>query len=102
MLVLNLSIGIPEYLQSVTWRAREIGIGLADKGACMDWSRIPVVIREALPLLNAEDKALLLDYWVGTEGFGTWRKRDRAILRAWNEHARRFPKSRKACYLLSS
>jgi hypothetical protein len=54
-----------------------------------------LVIRETFPLLEPEDKTLLRNYWVGTVGFDTWRKRDRAIKRAWNEHGRSFPKSRK-------
>jgi hypothetical protein len=54
-----------------------------------------LVIREAFPLLDSEDKTSLRNYSVGTVGFDTWRKRDRAIKRAWNEHARSFPKSRK-------
>jgi hypothetical protein len=54
-----------------------------------------LVIRETIPLLDSEDKTLLRSYWDGTGGFDTWRKRDRAIKRAWNEHARSFPKSRK-------
>jgi hypothetical protein len=54
-----------------------------------------LVIREAFPFLDSEDKTLLRNYWAGIEGFGAWRKRDRAIKRAWNEHARSFPKSHK-------
>lgn len=52
-------------------------------------------VREALPLLDSEDQIVLRNYWKTTEGFGTWRKRDRAIRRAWSEHARSFPESRK-------
>jgi hypothetical protein len=54
-----------------------------------------LVIRDAFPSLDSEDQTLLRNYWVGTVGFGTWRKRDRAIKRAWSEHAKRFPTSRK-------
>ena len=54
-----------------------------------------LVIRDAFPLLDSEDQTSLRKYWTGEAGFGTWRKRDRAIKRAWNEHARSFPKSRK-------
>jgi hypothetical protein len=54
-----------------------------------------LVIRDAFPLLDSEDQTALHNYWTGAARFDTWRKRDRAIKRAWNEHARRFPKSRK-------
>ena len=54
-----------------------------------------LVIRETFPLLDSEDQTSLRSYWTGAKGFNTWRKRDRAIKRAWNEHARRFPNSRK-------
>jgi hypothetical protein len=54
-----------------------------------------LVIRDAFPLLDSEDQTSLRNYWTGEAGFDTWRKRDRAIKRAWNEHARNFPKSRK-------
>ena len=54
-----------------------------------------LVIRETFPLLDSEDQTSLRGYGTGTEGFNMWRKRDRAIKRAWNEHAGRFPTSRK-------
>ena len=54
-----------------------------------------LVIRDAFHLLDSEDQTSLRSYWTGAKGFNTWRKRDRAIGRAWNEHARSFPKSRK-------
>ncbi|MGC2266403.1 MAG: hypothetical protein WA608_06410, partial [Candidatus Acidiferrales bacterium] len=54
-----------------------------------------LVVREAFPFVDAEHQTLLRNYSVGAGGFYTWRKRDRAIKRAWNEHARRFPKSCK-------
>jgi hypothetical protein len=54
-----------------------------------------LVIRDAFPLLDSEGQTSLRNYWTGAAGFDTWRKRDRAIKRAWNEHGRRFPKSRK-------
>jgi hypothetical protein len=54
-----------------------------------------LVIRETFPLLDSEDQTSLGSYLTGAKGFNTWRKRDLAIKRAWNEHARRFPKSRK-------
>lgn len=54
-----------------------------------------LVIRDAFPLLDSEDQTSLRNYWTGKSGFDTWRKRDGAIKRAWNEHARSFPKSRK-------
>ena len=54
-----------------------------------------LVIRDVFPLLDSEDQTSLRDYWTGADGVGTWRKRDRAIKRAWKEHARRFPRSRK-------
>jgi hypothetical protein len=53
------------------------------------------VIRDVLPLLDSKEQALLRNYWTGTVGISTWRKRDRAIKHAWSEHARSFPKSRK-------
>ena len=54
-----------------------------------------LVIRETFPLLDSEDQTSLRNFWTGEARFDTWRKRDRAIKRAWNEHARSFPKSRK-------
>jgi hypothetical protein len=54
-----------------------------------------LVIRETFPLLNSEDQISIRSYSTGPEGFNAWRKRDRAIKRAWNEHARRFLSSRK-------
>ena len=57
-----------------------------------------LVIRETFPLLDLEDQTSIRSYWTGSAGsagFKMWRKRDRAIKRAWNEHARRFPDSRK-------
>jgi hypothetical protein len=53
-----------------------------------------LVIRDAFPLLDLEDQTSLRNYWTGEAGFDTWRKRDRPIKRAWNEHARSF-QSRK-------
>ena len=53
------------------------------------------IIRDALPSLDSDDQTSLRDYWMGREGFDIWRKRDRAIKRAWSEHAKRFPTSRK-------
>jgi hypothetical protein len=50
-----------------------------------------LLIREALPFLNPEDQTTLRDYWNSMGGF----KRDGVIGRAWSEHARSFPKSRK-------
>jgi hypothetical protein len=54
-----------------------------------------LVIRDAFPLLDSEDQTLLRNYWTGGAGFDTWRKRDRAIKRAWEQHAQRFPESHK-------
>lgn len=54
-----------------------------------------LLVLEALPLLDSEDQIALRNYWKPTEGFGAWRKRDRAIKHAWNEHTKRLPKSRK-------
>ena len=54
-----------------------------------------LVVRDAFPLLDSEDQTSLRNYWTGASDFDTWRKRDRAIKRAWNEHIRNFPKSRK-------
>ena len=54
-----------------------------------------LVIRDALPFLDPEDQTSLRNSWTRAQGFETFRKRDGAIKRAWNEHARRFPKSRK-------
>jgi hypothetical protein len=54
-----------------------------------------LVVREALPLLDSEDQIVLRKYWKTTRGFGTWRRCDRVIKRAWSEHTRSFPKSRK-------
>jgi hypothetical protein len=54
-----------------------------------------LLIREALPFLNSEDQTTLRDYWNSMGGFGAWCKRDGVIGRAWSEHARSFPKSRK-------
>jgi hypothetical protein len=53
-----------------------------------------LIVRDALPLLKPEDQSSLRNDWIGS-GFRAWRGRDRAIGRAWNEHARSFPKSRK-------
>ena len=54
-----------------------------------------LIIRDTFTLLDSEDQNSLRDYWIGPAGFSEWRKRDRAVRRAWNEHARRFPKSHK-------
>jgi hypothetical protein len=54
-----------------------------------------LVIRDVFHLLDSEDQTSLRNYGTGEAGFVAWRKRDRAIGRAWNEHARSFPKSRK-------
>jgi hypothetical protein len=54
-----------------------------------------LVIRDVFPLLDSEEQIALRNYWTGTVGLSMWRKRDRAIKHAWNEHARSFPKSRK-------
>ena len=54
-----------------------------------------LVVRDAFPLLDSEDQTSLRNYWTGAFNFDTWRRRDHAIMRAWNEHARSFPKSRK-------
>lgn len=54
-----------------------------------------LVVRDAFPLLDSEDQTSLRNYWTGASDFDTWRKRDRAIKHAWNEHIRNFPKSRK-------
>ena len=54
-----------------------------------------LVIRDVFPLLDSEEQIALRNYWTGTVGLSTWRKRERAIKHAWNEHARSFPKSRK-------
>jgi hypothetical protein len=54
-----------------------------------------LVVCETFPSLGTEDQTSLRSHWTGAEGFNTWRKRDRAIKHAWNEHARRFPNSRK-------
>src|ERR1700682_641961 len=61
-----------------------------------------LVIRDAFPLLGSEDQTSLRNYWTGPDGFDTWRKRDRAVKRAWNEHARRFPESRKRLLFAAS
>src|SRR5271166_4696392 len=53
------------------------------------------IIRDAFPSLSSEDQDALRNYWRRSGGFDTWRKRDRAIRRAWSEHAKRFPASRK-------
>jgi hypothetical protein len=53
------------------------------------------VIRDAFPFLDSEDQISLRSYFTWAPGFNTWRTRDRTIKRAWNEHLRRFPKSRK-------
>ena len=56
---------------------------------------IVMVIRDVFPLLNQEDQAAFRDWtWMGT-ALRTWRRRDRAIGKAWDEHLRLFPKSRK-------
>ena len=54
-----------------------------------------LIVRDAFPLLDWEDQTSLCNYWAGASEFDTWRKRDRAIQRLWNEHLRNFPKSRK-------
>lgn len=54
-----------------------------------------LVIRDAFPFLDSEDQTLLRNYWTGKARFDAWRKQDRAVKRAWKEHARSFPKSRK-------
>jgi hypothetical protein len=53
------------------------------------------IVRDVFLLLNSEDQASLRSYGAGSGGFGTWRKRDRAIKQAWTEHTRSFPRSRK-------
>ena len=53
------------------------------------------IVRDVFLLLNSEDQASLRSYGAGGGGFGTWRKRDRAIKQAWTEHSRSFPRSRK-------
>ena len=54
-----------------------------------------LIVRDVLPLLDSGDRTAIRSYWDVTVGFVTWRRRDRATKHAWNEHARRFPKSRK-------
>jgi hypothetical protein len=54
-----------------------------------------LLIREALPLLDSDDQSSLRSYWNGPGGFSTWRRRDRAVKRAWKEHSQGFPNSRK-------
>ena len=54
-----------------------------------------LLIRDVFPFLDSEDQTLLSGFWIGTERFTVWRKRDRAIEHAWDEHVRRFPNSRK-------
>ena len=54
-----------------------------------------LVVRDAFPLLDSEDQTSLRNYWTEASDFDSWRKRDRAIKRSWNEHIRNFPKSRK-------
>jgi hypothetical protein len=53
------------------------------------------IVRDVFLLLNSDDQASLRSYGAGDGGFGTWRKRDRAIKQAWTEHTRSFPRSRK-------
>jgi hypothetical protein len=54
-----------------------------------------LIIRDTFPFLDLDDQTSIRNYWTVAVSFETWRKRDRAIKRAWNEHARRLPKSRK-------
>jgi len=52
------------------------------------------IIRDVFPLLSPQDQTSLRDHWIGAS-IRTWRDRDRAISRAWNEHVRLFKRSRK-------
>jgi hypothetical protein len=54
-----------------------------------------LVIRDAFPFMSPEDQTSLRNYWTGVGGFDALPKRYRAMKRGWNEHVRRFPKSRK-------
>ena len=58
-------------------------------------SSFVLVVRESLPFLDSEDQRALHTYWKSSEGVPEWRERDRAVKRAWSEHIKRFPKSRK-------
>jgi len=51
-------------------------------------------VREVFPFLNPDDQSSLREY-LSARDFRSWRRRDRAIKNAWNEHARLFPKSWK-------
>ena len=53
-----------------------------------------LAVREVFPFLNPDDQSSIREY-LSAGDFRSWRRRDRAIKNAWNEHARLFPKSRK-------
>jgi hypothetical protein len=56
-----------------------------------------LIIREVLPLLNFEDQTTFVIYGAGRGRPGS----GRAILDAWNEHARSFPQSKKRLMVIS-
>jgi hypothetical protein len=61
-----------------------------------------LVIRETFPLLNSEDQISIRSYSTGPERFNAWRKRDRAIKRAWNENARSRKRLLFAAFLIAA
>jgi hypothetical protein len=53
-----------------------------------------MIIRDVLPFLDSEDQILLHNY-LTRQDYHAWRRRDRAIRNAWNQHTLSFPKSPK-------
>jgi len=60
------------------------------------------IVRDVLPLMSQEERNLLHNFWIGPVGLRALINRDRAIRKAWNEHVRAFPKSRKRVLFASS
>ena len=55
-----------------------------------------MIVRDVLPILSPQDQNTLRNYWTAqVAGFRAWWNRGSAIGRAWSEHVRSFPKSRK-------
>ena len=56
-----------------------------------------LIVREALPLLSPEDQSIFVIYGAsrGRSGSG------QAIINAWNEHIRAFPRSKKRLMVIS-
>lgn len=54
-----------------------------------------LLVRDVFAFLGPEDQSSLRNYWTVSGWISVWRKRDRAIRNAWNEHVKQFPKSRK-------